>query len=126
MASGLFHTPGFLLSRSHSSRSTPPITSGAGRQPSRAGSGSPECKRGDGERSRIPPPAGLGGPRPVLGSPAQDAGGLPDQVRPQAALPLDPEAVARVLVARDNETGEPVPYLREIDPPRQQSLACGD
>ena len=34
--------------------------------------------------------------------------------------------VARVLVGRDNETGEPVPYLREIDPPRQQSLACGD
>jgi hypothetical protein len=27
--------------------------------------------------------------------------------------------VARVLVARDNETGKPVPYLREIDPPSQ-------
>jgi hypothetical protein len=36
--------------------------------------------------------------------------------------------VARVLVGRNNETGEPVPYLREIDPPPRQtcSLACGD
>ena len=34
--------------------------------------------------------------------------------------------VARVLVGRDNESGDPVPYLKEIDPPRQHSLACGD
>ena len=38
--------------------------------------------------------------------------------------------VARVLPAWDNETGEPVPYLKEIDPPPRPdppcSLACGD
>jgi hypothetical protein len=37
----------------------------------------------------------------------------------------DAALVARVLVARNNESGEPVPYLREIDPP-PRSLACGD
>ena len=39
---------------------------------------------------------------------------------------LNAALVARVLVAWNSETGDPVPYLREIDPPRQQSLACGD
>jgi hypothetical protein len=34
--------------------------------------------------------------------------------------------VARVLVAWNSETGESAPGLQEIDPPRQQSLACGD
>jgi len=34
--------------------------------------------------------------------------------------------IARVLVGMDRHTGDLVPYLRDIDPPRQQSLACGD
>jgi hypothetical protein len=34
--------------------------------------------------------------------------------------------VARILVRPDGENGEPVPYIREIDPPPPPSLACGD
>ena len=34
--------------------------------------------------------------------------------------------VARVLVRPDGKNGEPVPYIREIDPPPPPSPACGD
>lgn len=50
----------------------------------------------------------------------------PDEPPGSLAVFRNHAVVARVLMGRDNETGDLVPYLQEFDPPRRQSLACGD